>query len=371
MKVVIDALSARNGGGVTYLKQILPMLAQEGGGFEYSVLLSSQYQNALIAELPSNVALIDTKLSPSLAQRWWYTQYQLPYLLRELGASIFFAVAEGSYLRIPIPFVMMVRNLNIYATPDYAGKQRIRWLYYRLQRQLPVFLSMCKAARIVFVSRVIQDYVTTQMRISKRKNRVIHHGVSAIFREQAPLPPMNGDFTSYLLTVSSINPHKNYETLIEAYARLPAEAPGLFIAGEVSDQNTYHQLQAKIEKYCLQEKIKFLGKIAYDKLPSLYQGAAAFIFPSRLESFGHPLIEAMASGIPVIASDLPICREICEDAALYFSPTNADKLAEQIKKCIDDANHRKQLIDLGKKQSQRYSWQESARQLINVFHELT
>jgi len=371
LRILIYALGARVGGGVTYVQNILPALSRVNRQHTFAIALSSRYQRSLIDTVPYDMELVEVDLpAQPLVRRWWYQQTKLVRLLQEMEIDLLFAPGESSYLRVPTRFVMLAGNLSIYAPPCAFGSRRWRMLMYRLTRQLLVFFTLQKADRVVFVSAAFRDRVIDRMRLNPAKARLVHHGVSAIFlhRTSRPNPFLNG--APYFLSVSTINPHKNYETLLRAYSELPAAAPNLVIAGKPLDEPTYRLLQSIVAQEELGDRVHLLGEVAYDKLPALYQGAIAFIFPSRLESFGLPLVEAMASGVPVIASDLPVCHEICQDAAFYFPPQDVRALAIIMQRLQQDAGLRNSLAQRGQTRARAFSWDESARKLIDVFEEL-
>jgi glycosyltransferase involved in cell wall biosynthesis len=371
MRILIDALSAREGGGITYIKHILPTLVELQTNHEFVILFSSQYQQDLIVSTPDRIQVVTVDLPPEpLSKRWWYLQTGLVKLIKDLHIDLFFAPAESSYLCKPVPFVMLSRNLSIYTTPSIANNQKAALIKYRLARQIPVFLSMQRADQILFVSETLRQQVIQQLWLNQKKTRVVYHGVSPIFFE--PSTPLTGLPTDqpYFLMVSSINPHKNYETLIRAFAKLPQDAPHLIIAGKVLNAPTYAMLQDIVLQEKLENRVHFLGQVSYDNLPALYRESIASIMASRLETFGHPLVEAMAAQTPVIASDLPICKEICGDAALYFNPDSADTLAEHMQAVWQDAVLRERMITAGRQRAANFSWRRSAQQLVAVFDEL-
>jgi glycosyltransferase involved in cell wall biosynthesis len=371
MRILIDALSARAGGGVTYIQHILSALLHNGLRHNFSVLLSGRYQHSLIESLPAGIEplLVDLPAVP-LAKRWWFQQSELPKILHRHRFDLFYAVADGSYLRMSTPFVMLARNPGIYMDMDKDKTGRSMPSIYRLARQPLVYLALHKADRVGFVSETFRDQVTRQMRVNVDKTRVLYHGISPIFAQRATHALDISGGEPYLLAVSTINPHKNYETLVRAYARLPADTPPLLIAGEPLHAPTVQHLWMIVAQEQLEARVRFLGKVAYDDLPALYQGATAFIFPSRRETFGHPLVEAMASGTPIIASALPVCYEICQDAALYFEPLDIDTLVANLHQVLSDGRLRASLVTQGQQRASNFSWDVSARQLISIFEEL-
>jgi glycosyltransferase involved in cell wall biosynthesis len=117
--------------------------------------------------------------------------------------------------------------------------------------------------------------------------------------------------------------------------------------------------------------LKLTGPVPYMDIPGLYRDSDLFVFPSISESFGHPLVEAMASGVPVIASDIPVCREICGEAAIYFDPFDEKSLAEAIVHLEKDITLRKKLSETGRRRAEsQFNWTDHVRRLVNLIEEV-
>lgn len=375
MHILIDGLSARVGGGVTYLRYLLPSLVHEDNLNSYAIILSPQYQSDIIAGLPEGIELIPVDLPATpVIRRWWYLQTKLPELIRSKDFELFFAVAEGSYPRLSCPMVMLVRNSNLYAPLSSYARGRWKLLWYRLTREPPVLLSLIRASRLVFASETFRQYIVRHFHLPRHKTDVVYFGIDPIFFRTIDKVPdsSSGDNTKrYILSVSTINPHKNYEVLIRAFALIANEVPvqhyQLIIAGRAEDKLTYHRLINLVSQTHLEERVQFLGEVPHVQLARFYQSADLFAFPSRLETFGHPLVEAMASGCPILASDIPLCREICRDSALYVDPGDSTAWGNAILQLVSDPGLRRGLSMNGVRRAQDFSWQHTAQQMIEVF----
>jgi len=374
MRVLIDALSARSGGGLTYIRSMLPALVEHDRGNQYSVLLSPRYQEDLILETPEQVKTILANLPASpIVHRWWYLQTELPKLLRRGRYDLFYAVAEGSYLRMPCPTVMLIRNFSIYAPLRIYRGRMWHALAYRLSREPLVYLSMLKADRLVFVSETLRDHIVARFRVPLDKSHVVYHGVSPAFRVNTEHQPPATQHDRFLLAVSSLTPHKNYEMLITAFAQVVDNQHfadyRLTICGSIADNTTFERLNGLVNRLRLRKHVQFLGHLSSAELVELYRQASLFVFPSKLETFGQPLVEAMASGLPIIASDLPICREICDRAAIFLNPDDSDAWAKQIKDLLPNERRHHILADRGQVRSKLFSWDQTAREMIRIFEE--
>lgn len=165
----------------------------------------------------------------------------------------------------------------------------------------------------------------------------------------------------YFLCVASIEPRKNFPQLIEVFRDL--KDLNLLIVG------SYSKVFSRNNLGTIPSNVFFLGRVDDAKLAQLYKNAKAFIYPSLYEGFGLPPIEAMHFGCPVLLSDIPVFREVCNDAAIYFNPkdkisiTNAIKFFNQ----LDDAERIK-IINAGFENIKRFSWGQSALQLIKILN---
>jgi glycosyltransferase involved in cell wall biosynthesis len=180
---------------------------------------------------------------------------------------------------------------------------------------------------------------------------------------------------SYILSVSSIYRYKNYVKLIEAYGVLAGrrdEIPDLIIIGD--DQDSEYAAQMERARLATgeetAERIHILGEVPYAEIKDYYAGADLFVFPSYLETFGHPLLEAMASEIPTVAADIPVFREVAGDAAFYADPHKADALASAMEDALFSPRAREALIKRGRDRVRAFSWDATAQNLSALFDDV-
>lgn len=156
----------------------------------------------------------------------------------------------------------------------------------------------------------------------------------------------------YFLYVGNAYPHKNLEILIRA-TPIP-----LVLVGK--EDFFYKRLPHT-------ECTVFFGKASEEELQNLYTNATALVFPSLMEGFGLPGLEAMAVGTPVVCSDIPVFHEIYGDAALYFDPKNSEDISNKLQTIISDKKLAKLLVEKGKLQVKKYSWKEMARKTLEAY----
>jgi glycosyltransferase involved in cell wall biosynthesis len=170
--------------------------------------------------------------------------------------------------------------------------------------------------------------------------------------------------------VGSIYPYKNYERLIEAWvelARLRPATPDLVIVGDDQDARTTASMQsARSAAGELAPRIRFI-EVPHEEVVRWYRHAKLFVFPSYLESFGLPLLEAMAAEIPLVASDIPVFHEIAGNAAYFANPHDAQSLARAMEAVLFDPAAGELLVKRGRERVREFTWDRTAAQLMAIF----
>jgi len=236
--------------------------------------------------------------------------------------------------------------------------------------------SLLKTDRIVAVSHFTKNKLLERFAVEAKKVKVIYHGLDPRFnadisprdvegvRQRYSLP------SSFILFVGAAESRKNILNLVEAlriihqkYEKIP-----LLIVGRPGSDS--RNLEKKIEKEQLQAWVKILGYLPDEEVRIFYRLASVFVLPSFCEGFGFPLVEAMASNLPVIASQAPAIPEIAQDAALYFSPENPEDMAEKIILALKDENVRQNLIAEGRKRVLDFDWKRTAQETLNFYKDV-
>jgi glycosyltransferase involved in cell wall biosynthesis len=292
-----------------------------------------------------------------------------PRIAQQWGADLYFSVAELVPPWLPCPSVASFRN------PNVVDRKRHHW-YLRQKVRLGTLHSVARlsgrlARRILFVSHDSARWMGDDLRIPEDKRVVIHHGID-LDAWRKPAERVFHD-RPYILSVSSVYRYKNYVRLIEAWAELARrvpDAPDLLIIGD--DQDAPYSLlmeQAHAATGDLAERIHILGAIPYARVRGYYAGAEMFVFPSYLETFGHPLLEAMACRLPLVAADIPVFREIAGDAALYADPYDSTAIADAMQRALDPVV-RRGLLERGEACVRHFSWGRSAETHLALFRSL-
>jgi glycosyltransferase involved in cell wall biosynthesis len=272
-------------------------------------------------------------------------------LARALGNltehDLFFSPGYNTPLFCPSPFVFAIHDLSHIHCPENSSPL-IR-LYYAT-----VLKRACRrAASILTISEFTRTQIVEWSGVPPEKVYNVSCGVDPTYRPEGdsyglPFP--------YLLCVTNRKRHKNEFRVVEAFARsgLAAEILLVFTGNSTAD------LAGCIERHHVTSRVHFTGLVPEAKLPSLYRGAEALIFPSLYEGFGLPLVEAMACGTPVLTSNITAMPETAGDAALLVDPTSVEQIAEAMGQIISDTFLRQQLREKGLARAAQFPWTKTS-----------
>ena len=370
MRILLNGLTVKRGGQKTIFINIIPQFEQVGYQHEF-VLLHSAGQDAFDFDLPVNFTrLINGPNDHSVSSRIWWEQTKMPLiLLREKIDVMFTPTATGKLLFSRLPTVITVGNPKPFSNLNLRNLQY--WTRNWMLREFTRYAAY-RAAGVIFVSNYSRDKALSFLKIDPNKAFVIYHGVGDQFlnRAQTDSSQHYKGERPYLLTISTIQSHKNYLRLLNAFARLIFDNDmeyDLVFAGAIGSQSDFMCIQERMNQPDLRNRVHYLGEVPYQDLPSLYQGASLFVLPSLLETFGIPLVEAMASKVPIAASEATAIPEIAGDAAVYFNPYDENEIYAVLQKLINNKELREQLILKGSERVKKFSWENSAREMVKVF----
>lgn len=229
-------------------------------------------------------------------------------------------------------------------------------LYYRILT--PILARKCKA--LITVSEFSKSEIVKYLGINPNKIVVIYNAVADTFFDKSEEGSIDARFQKpFVLAVSSLDPRKNFSMLVQAFEESDIETHKLYIIG------AYHAAFSQTNLTHKSGKIEFLGHVDDNILKQAYRHASLFIYPSLYEGFGIPPLEAMASGCPVLLSDIEVFHEIDGNNALYCDPNNKEDIIKNIKFALDakNAHFISDLKDKGFAKSRCYNWEASGLKL--------
>jgi glycosyltransferase involved in cell wall biosynthesis len=378
MHLFINSLATSAGGGLTYIRNVLPYLAARPD-VRVTVALSPGLKEEFAGLI--NIDFLELECSP--ARRFWYEQAALSGAIRRCWADVLLSTGNFALRKSPVPQILLSRN-SIYTSADYYRDLRTRheyraWLDTRLRAAL--------ARRSIRWANVTvapsEAFAAELRRWTGARVLAIHHGFdpenftrdSSPFSSEVEEKLRIAEGSLKLLFVSHYNYYRNFETLIRALPRLRDRMSDRpikllltcsLVAGKNPGAYRPETAAALVKKLGVSDMVLELGEIPYRQLHRLYARADVYVTPAYTETFAHPLVEAMASGLPVVASDLPVHREIAGDAARYFPRFSADELAEIVAQVAQSPERSKHMAAVGLERARQFSWKTHVEKMLEL-----
>jgi len=286
--------------------------------------------------------------------------FAVPRILRRIAPDVYHNTKNALPLRVPCPAVVTLHDLAYHHFPEtfgWASRQYLRWHHQSAAK---------RATRIITPSRHAADDVATTLGVDPKRIRAVHHGIDPVFRGAPPAATLDLP-RPYVLSVGTIQARKNLDTLVEAVSLLRAYRDDPFelvIAGRRGWKTE------TFDAACKKTPVRLLGQVPDEELPALYANAAVFCQPSSYEGFGLTVVEAMASGTPVIAADGGSLPEVVADAGLLVPARSAPALASAIERVLDDQAVAKQLRAAALRRASEFTWERSAADHVEVYRDM-
>ncbi len=322
--------------------------------------------------VPSHLASLPTRrvslgYKPWRLLVWWGHLAHIPFdRLLPPDTGVFHAT---EHLLIPlrnIPSVFTLHDLIFEKFPQYHKPLNL----FFLTRTVPLFVR--RAHAVITISQASKQDLIKRYRVPEEKVHVIYEAPAPHFR---PVPSERVEAARrtyglperYLLTVGTLEPRKNLVLLLKAFEKVypTGLVDGLVIVGQKGW--LYQDFFRTLENSPLRHKVVLTGFVPDEDLPAVYAGAQVFVFPSFYEGFGLPLLEAMAVGVPVVASSAPPLPEIGGEAALYASPERLEEFVARILACLRDPALQEEMRERGWQRARAFSWARTAAQTAEVY----
>ena len=371
--IVIDARRVRDFGIGTYIRSLVHALGILDHQNRYT-LVSGPAEARTLTGLPENFRT---------------ASYRQPdqHPLNHLAFPVFLRSLSPDLVHIPLnrvpflmirPYVVTVHDLSslLFEPQGSEAKMKLRRYVYRH--------GLLGASRVIAVSEATRRDLHNLLGIPSAHIRRVYEAPDPGFtsgeiicddeNKQRILERYQINYP-FLLYAGNIRLHKNVPRLVEAFAVVRDQLSShplyknlrLIIIGDTISQ--YPSVRQAVIKSRAEAVVRFLGFVPFDTLRCFYESAAAFVFVSRYEGFGLPPLEAMACGTPVVTSNVSSLPEVVGDSAVQVNPENVFDIARGIKEVLLDEELRATLIRCGREQARRFSWERTAREVLEIYRE--
>lgn len=374
MKIGFDLrpfLREETGVGI-YLRNLLFHLARIDPANEYHLFSASWKDKFPADKIPpfARLKFRDSRIPVRLLNFFWH-RWPWPRLDRFFGTRLDLT-HSATPLILPTggKKIVTVHDLFFLDSPGQSRSEAGKFFFRRLAG------SLGQADGIITFSQFVRDEIVTRFGTDSARIKIIPHGLASRFQED--IAPSELDEarrkhqlpSSFLLFVGAQEPRKNLPRLLEALkiVHLHGLKIPLVLVGPRGQDSKL--LQAKADELGLSSWIRMTGYLDQRDVRHVYRLAEALVFPSLCEGFGFPALEAMASGVPVIASSAPAIPEVCQDAASYFRPGSPEEMAEKILSVLEDSRIRKELIVKGRQRAAAFSWDKAAEETLAYYRSL-
>ena len=277
--------------------------------------------------------------------------------------QIFFSLYQSATVMDGIPHIMLVHDIIPEIFPEYQRTLRKQFFWSRVRQAIQ------KATNIITVSEHTKNDILKHFALDKNMIEVCMPGVDPLFQQELLLPEKARVALKYSLPPryiyhgGGLEVRKNTEIVLRAYASLLRILPErerlpLVISGTIHSESNplATPVRALIRELGIEEKVILLGYVSKEDLPSLYALAQMFVYPSRYEGFGLPVLEAMTVGVPVITTRVSSLPEVGGTAVVYVHPDDQEALARSMKKLLHDKELHHKLVEDGREVAINFGW---------------
>ena len=369
MIIGIDASNIRSGGGLTHLSKLLNAFTPSTLPIDRIIVWANKHTSSSI----KNTNIIHTHFLPILDQnifkRLYWRQTELPRLIKFNKCDVLFS--PGGIIPFKknnqVTVITMSQNLvpfDRHAISLYPISHFHKILGLNLLRCLQT-ASFRRASGILFLTEFARDIVIQRIGQLNGSLKIVSHGLEDSFysspHKTHPIQNYSLLNPFHLLYVSTINFYKHQWNVAEAVGRLRQSGYPVSLDFVGPIYGGFDKLQKILNKWDPDASyMKYIGSMEHSHMPHVYQKGDAFVFASSCETFGIILLEAMASGLPIAASDIGAAREILGDTAIYFDPNEPILIFSALKRLLDDHELRNSFATVNFDKAKQYSWRKCA-----------
>lgn len=371
MKVLVNAASIKEGGSLVVLDQLLGQMARLRPGIDWTIATNPSVGRRWSGQRNITQLEAGTIDASAFGVSRWY-EMALPAAVKQAKADLLFSITNYLPLRrLSVPSVLLVQHAGHFSPlfdeltrrylrrPDRIAAWRMKTAW--------VERSVRMASELTVQTHALAELIAARTGRPRRQIHVIPHGPGTVAAAPRPSASPAGKQVS-IGYVTKFGVQKNFEVLFAAAARLIGQGRVIRVVLTLAPQLPEVQpILRQAVAAGLAEAVDNKGDIDAVAVSALYDSLDVFVFPSLVESFGFPLVEAMAKGLPIVAADTPSNREIAADAGLFFPPADAEALAKIIAALIDDAALCEARSLAALRRAQDFSWHRAAERTLALF----
>jgi glycosyltransferase involved in cell wall biosynthesis len=356
----IHAAGQTLGGGITVVRNLVPAMARARPAHRFTLFTSMD--ELARSEFPANVRVDHRPELAGLARRTLWDQLQLPGILRREAIDAVLLFNGFSVFASRVPQVSVWQNPNMLSPEDVPRPLSLK-LYIDLQRFMQS-VSLRKATCNVFLTQHSLDMAARIWPMERHPHRVIHSGIDPARVATVPAPDETPDSEreNVALAVGHTYYHKNYARLIEAmmhYVDTWDDDLRVVVLGGPYEPDHHRELERRVRELGLSERFEMPGARPSEEVLAWYSRARLYVTVSLLETFGLPILEAMANGLPVVASRATCHPEVAGPAARYCDPEDPADIARALHEVSTDRELRNELRRRGREQVAAFSWERA------------
>ncbi len=388
MRIGINAIApipGHIGGSEVYVINLVDKIGQFDTENEYYIFVSKNNAELYNLSYKNYKKIVCNINSSSVYKRIFYEHTSLPGLIKKHNLDLFHAPQTAVPFRTPKNTVVTIHETIRFLYPDFIP--RLLRYYYGINQ----YIAKSRVKKIIAVSKNDASEMSRFLKLPEDKIVPIYNGVSDKFinylddtaankdKKSQKLTPSAKESTGtlhtdlelpdkYLLWVGRPYPHKNIPVIIKAFEILKKKfkVPHVLVLVGLGGLETDNILR-QISSLNLEDEVKIFNFVENNTLPEIYKNAELLIFPSLYESFGIPVIEAMAVGTPVIASNITSLPEVVKDAGILVDPYKAGEVASAAYRVISDDAVRKKLVISGHKRAKEFTWDRTAKETLKLY----
>lgn len=367
MKIGIEAqrIFRKNKHGMDYvvLQEIIELQKIDHRN-EYFVFVAPGPDQCLEDSVNVHVIEIDGSFYPA------WEQISLPKAAAELDLDMLHCTSNTAPIRCKIPLILTLHDIIFLEPRDKRNRslyQNMGWFYRRMV--VPRILKKCR--RIITVSEFERNNIINKLELPSKQVAMIYNGYNEWFRPMEDPDCVYAKYMEergYLFFLGNTDPKKNTERTLIAYSRYleRSKVKRKLLMADL-DRQYLNDIIKRNHIENIVDNIVMPGYIVNTDLPYVYSGAFAFLYTSLRESFGIPLLEAMACGTPVITSNTSSMPEIGGPKAILVNPESEEEICNQLIKLEEDPAYYQQQVEIGLQRSKLFSWKYTAEQLLNLY----